>query len=65
MFDNVTGGTATPGILQHFFYHPAITHVLHSGESRHQSKEGKAAGRINPIELHNFQIKPITSVTYL
>lgn len=65
MFDNVAGGAARPGILQHFSYHPAITHNLHNGESQRQSKEGMAAGRINPVELHNFQIKPITSATYL
>lgn len=49
--------------LQHSFYHSEIAHILHNSEIQHQREEGKAAGRINPAELHDFQIKPVTSVT--
>lgn len=51
--------------LQHSFYHSEITHILLNSEIQHQREEGEAAGRINPVELHDFQIKPIISVTYL
>lgn len=51
--------------LGHSFHHSKIAHVLHNSEILHQRQERKAAGRINPVELHNFQIKPIISVTYL